>query len=304
MNIVSSERANMEKRKRKPKDQRFAIEFMSPFSLEECVSRIPSGLVIKVSPQAYEFHLKSNINDKRNQFTNISGYLQRDDETSTNIRGKISTNPILYVFLAIVIPFFALLFGGMLNNLLLGGIFIFSIITFTIYTTIMEQKRVAEGMFNVFKPIPKAKEFPKRGFETWFPTLPLRMNSDLSLNSCGVRLRELAFSFATCEVVALDEQTYTFSVSGLSGYWAGVRATGIIHKEKQGTRIRCRVGIRPLTYVGLFIITSLLVIPFITGRELRVVFSPDLLVIPLIVLGASLLSVLSLRKGIEKILQP
>src|SRR5262245_10436549 len=97
MSIVPGERANMEKPKRKPKGEHFAIEFISPFSLEECVSRIPPELVVKVSAHSYEFHLKSNVNDKRNQFSNISGYLRRNDEMSTLVQGKLSINPMLYV---------------------------------------------------------------------------------------------------------------------------------------------------------------------------------------------------------------
>src|SRR5215813_13263943 len=105
MDSVFVERANMEKRKRKPKDKRFPIEFIAPYSLEECVSRLPSRVVTQISCDSYEFKLKSYFHDNRNQYVNVYGYLQRNDETTTIILGEAKLNPIFYIFAIAVIPF-------------------------------------------------------------------------------------------------------------------------------------------------------------------------------------------------------
>jgi hypothetical protein len=294
----------MEKRKRKPKDDRFPIEFISPYSLEECIQRIPTKLVTCISQDTYEFYLNPNINDNLNQFVNVYGYLQRESETTTLILGEAKLNPILYIFSLAVIPFIAIGFSKFVGNAVTPIFFIALIEGLILYFLRHTKKRLSQSIFEIFKPKRKAKEGSKYQHQTLlFPWRSFNFEVDLPVSSCAVQLQQAAFWPTLCRVTAIDEQECHFDISGLFGNWTGIKAIGIIIRDEVYTsRVKGKVG---LTYIGywqaFFMIILLAVLAKADSRWLSS-FPIALVIFPTFIFLVGFFNIFAFRRKIKRAL--
>ncbi|MEO8611575.1 MAG: hypothetical protein ABI690_26995 [Chloroflexota bacterium] len=295
----------MEKRKRKPKDEKFQIEFISPFSLEDCISRLPTKVVRQVLSDAYEIELKPNFNDKRNQFINIYAYLERNDSTSTLIVGEGKFSPILYIFAIPVIPFVILGFSGLIRNLIMGLIFVGLVEGFFAYILFRTKKQLTYSVFAAFRPIRKAKNTSK--FERWTPLFPwvtLNREVDLPLDECAAQLRKLTFEPTICRIIALDENECHFKISGIFGSWAGLEVVGRIIRESQyGTQIKCRIGMGYAAYGQLFFMIILIAILGINQPVWRGMIPGALVFFTPLIILAGIFNIFMFRRRIIKTLE-
>lgn len=148
----------MEKRKRKPKSPSNQHEFVSPFSLEECVARLPKENVEADYGGWYWFKLKSNLNDRRNQTLNVRGRLYALSDTETSVMIESSDNPISTIVMLVSIPWIGIILGGFLHSLVAG--FALSIANALIFLASTEnhKKRLITSLSALFLPIPKSKQ--------------------------------------------------------------------------------------------------------------------------------------------------
>jgi hypothetical protein len=294
----------MEKRKGKPKDKHFPIEFISPFSLEECVTRLPSKVVTQISRDAYEFELRSNINDKRNQFINVYGYLQRNDETTTLILGEATFSPLLYIFTIAVIPFIAMGFSKFVGSLVIPVLFIALIEGLLLYFPHRTKKQLSQSIFEIFKPKRKVKARSKYQHQTLlFPWLSLKFAVDLPVSSCAIQLQQVAFWPALCRMTTIDEQEYHFDISGLFDYWVGMKAIGSLTPNSQyTTQVNGKVGLSFVGYWHIIFILLLLGFLAITDPGWLPFVPIALFGVPLFTIVFGLVNVVMFRKAITKTL--
>ncbi len=202
----------MEKRKRKPKSPSNQHEFVSPFSLEECVARLPKTSITRIDNNTYNFVFEK---------FRSSGQLYRLDRHSTQItyeQGAFSLIPILLIGALLLVA--NLLFVSWMAKS-------FSIIVFLVFVTglvaaknshSMRNQRDIERVLAIFYPIEKRKPKNKYFFIP-VPKSAARFVSPHDLNFCGVRLQRLNFLqpinqlTTEVDVFQVTEDEYSFTIN-------------------------------------------------------------------------------------------
>jgi hypothetical protein len=266
MDIVLVERPNMEQRKRKPNDAHFPIEFTSPFSLQECLSRLPEKIVRQISENTYEFELKPDIDKERNQFINVYGYLERVDETTTRIIGESRLSLTFYIFALIMIPVIATGISQFTGSLLTG--IIITILGEGLLTLFLrrDQKQLGEAVFATFRSPLRGITKPHRTL--FFAWLKLDQLINLPFDACVLRLQKLTFLPTIFRMMSRDENEYHFNFSGLFGYWSGVSVKGCIIREGQNsTRVTSSIGASYEAY-GQLVFMLIVIVVLGLSREI------------------------------------
>ncbi len=295
----------MEKRKRKPKAPANQHEFVSPFSLEECVDRVPSGIAHCIDRDTYTFEIKSSINNTRNQFANITVRLERIAENKTLVMGKVHSSKFVVVFtLAVALGFIAIL--AVPTRSVELGILIASVLVSTVSISHrLSTNALANSLFALFKAIQKTKKAMRRPIV--FPWLMFRLSSGLPLNDCAVRLQQLSFKPVLVKIVAVDADEYQFLIRPFGSEWAMLCIWGQLkYTEDYITQVHYGVGAPLLTYLPIALFLTISQGGFNSGVArffLKFLFSSLLFFLGFILLGG-VGNILSIRRTFTKILNP
>lgn len=154
----------MTKRKRKSKENRNAnwVEFITPLSFEECVSRLPKHIILSTTRDTCEFEIEPNINDKRNQSIFVWGQLHRmGDETL--VAGEAGVSLFAWILpIAVVVGFIAILgigAGGGFTNYIPATFVVFGLILGGIWHSLVHRRnQLLQSVFAVFQPVRKVRD--------------------------------------------------------------------------------------------------------------------------------------------------
>lgn len=292
----------MQKPKRSAKNQSNPNTFISPFPLEECIDRLPAGVGDYIDHDTYDFSIMANINDKRNQTTNLWITLQRTADGQTLVESSAATG-VAYYLLAIVV---SCLLGVMVALILLNPLGLFVSLPLgglTFYQAKYQRNILLKSVLALFKPVPKVQQ-PHRGFLI-FPWLGFRLTTILPLDACAVRLQQLTFDLLLVNVVSLNSEEYYFSIRSFAAKRTWVRVSGWLEYEKDyTTRIRYRIFPSSQSFVPIFFVISATTISSIGTKDGIITACIMGAFILISVLISILPEIFSARRILRKILNP
>lgn len=240
----------MEKGKRKPKSPSNQYEFVSPFSLEECLARLQKTSINRIDDNTYNFVFEK---------FRLSGQLYRLDQHSTQItykQGTFSSIPILIIGALLLVA--NLLFNSGIEKSIFIIVFLVFVIGLVAARTSQNKRnqRNMERVLAIFYPIEKRKPKDKYFFIP-VPKSAARFVSPHDLNFCGVRLQRLNFlqpinQLATeVEVFQVTENEYSFTMdTNLST----LKVTGKLQRGNNGhTEIIAKIGFYAIDLLVIYL---------------------------------------------------
>lgn len=280
----------MQKPKRNAKNRPNPHTFISPFSLEECVARLPTGTGNYTDPDTYTFDA-APIPKGRGMRLKMQVTLQRTADNQTLVQGNIKTTLDFYV---VIIAFVVWVIGVLLAKIdyaIFGLIFI----AYFSYAYPRSRRQFATSVLALFKRVRKLHHPLSRRWD--FPALRFESDTNIPLRDCAVRLQQLSFDPMIVRLGAVDVKEYQFLLKPLSSRSSTVCVWGTLRYESDSsTKVTYHVGIPVKTYI--LILTSFAIMIWFFQVERPVPIPPvvSILLVAVIALVNSWIALSSVRQ--------
>jgi hypothetical protein len=213
------------------------IDFISPFSLEECLARVPVHSFIERADNGYILHGDKLSFGNRQPILNFKLQLQPVGN-QTHITGHVQQPLIVLLWLITVIA------AGVVAGLafpvpIVVVVLLVGWVSFGLLLTVYQSRKFMSFIFATFQPVKKRIVARSRFRHFALPFMRFRYPLKLSFDACTGRIQGLVFTRSYVHIWEVDDATREFVITSSNG----CKIIGVIERDNETSYVNYGFGL-------------------------------------------------------------